>query len=165
MYMRVLRVAGRPGRTDVMGLSEGGRLWALAALAVWIGAAAMIALDLPMSLLGHLSAPVLAAVMSQVLPGCLLAGALLSAIAYVALLGETDNMGPVARHSAALSGIAALVCRAVAVPAVVDAGTVSPFAPAHAAAMALFALSGASAVVGAVGVALSRAPRLAVRRR
>lgn len=161
MYMRVVRVPGR--LRQGIGLSDRPRLLALVALAIWVGAAAILALDLPMSILGRLSEPVLAAVMAQVLPSGLLLGAVLSGIAYVALLGEADGVGSVARHAAALSAIAAVVCRAIAVPVVVDSRA-GQFAAAHSAAMALFALSSCAAAVGVVGIALAHAPATSVRR-
>lgn len=154
MFMRVLRVPGvlRPG-----GVSDRARLVAMTALAMWVGAAAVMAVDLPVSLAHRLSLPLFSVVMANVLPSGLLLGGVLSAVAYAALLGEGEGIGQVARHAAALSGIAAMVCRAIAVPAVVDASG-RHFAAAHAAAAALFGLSALAAAVGCLGIGVIYGP-------
>lgn len=147
--MRVVVVPPRFGRATAW--APAARLASLVALCLALGAAGAGGLVVPAALAGHLGAGVVAHAMAAILPPLLLATAALAASAYLLLLGDADGGGPVARHSAVLAAVSALVCRQLALPAVLAAQG-RAFAPAHAAAVALFGLSLAALAVGLVAL-------------
>jgi len=148
VYMRVVRVPGQAVRARAG--TDGGRLVAAGLLALWLGLGAAVGVGVPVALAGALGPRMVAAAMTALVPDALVVGAALSVAAYLVLLTEGNGPGQVGRHAAAVGAVAALVCRAVAVPAVVDSagGTAS----AHGAAIALFGLSLAAGAVGLIAL-------------
>ncbi len=148
--MRVFVVPPRSGRAAAW--APAARLASLMALCLALGAAAAGGLVVPAALDGRLGSVEVARVMATILPPLLLATTGLAAGAYLLLLGDGDGGAPVARHSALLAAAAAMICRQLALPAVLSAHG-RAFAPAHAAAVALFGLSLAALGVGLIALA------------
>lgn len=147
--MRVFVLPSRSGRTARW--APASRLASLVALCLALGGGGAGGLALPAALAGHMAPGAVAQVMAAVLPPLLLATALLAAAAYLLLLGDGDGGGPVARHSAVLAAASAMVCRQLALPAVLAARGAA-FAPAHTAAVALYGLTLAALGVGLVAL-------------
>jgi hypothetical protein len=147
--MRVVLVPPRAGR--VAAWAPGARLAGLVAMCMALGGAGAGGLVVPIALAGHLGVEAVAQAMAAILPLLLLSTAILAACAYLLLLGDSEGGGPVARHSAVLAAVSAMVCRQLALPAVLAAHG-SAFAPAHAAAVALYGLSLAALGVGLIAL-------------
>jgi hypothetical protein len=153
VYLRVLVV---PARLRARRAAASLRLASVVALSLWLGAGVIGGVATPLALGGRLGGPLLATVMAATLGPLLVTGAALSAVAYLLLLADEEGTAPVARHGAALSAAAALVCRAIAVPATEAAVRPATFAAAHAAAVALFGLALAAAALSLFALAASR---------
>ncbi len=147
--MRVVVVPPGPGRAAAW--APRARLASLVLIAVALGALCAGGLGVPLALATRLTPTAVALALAALLPPLLFATAILAAAAYLLLLGDAEGAGPVARHAAALAALAAVACRALALPRVLTA-RLGLFAPAHAAAVALFGLALAALAVGLVAL-------------